>query len=335
MALAKEDKYINGEGIKQLWNKIKSMFAKKTDIDSLLTSKGQPNGLATLDDTGKVPSSQLPSYVDDVLEYDNKSVFPGTGEAGKIYVSKNDNKTYRWSGSAYVEISASLALGETTSTAYEQMGDKAPIDNPNFSRDVRVQGTVYVNGQNREEVATKNDLNNYLPKTGGIMTGDITFQSIVVGESSKGLKWDGATDGASIKYVVEGDDAGRLVIEGTDDSNARVIIRNNNQGTFHDTIFEDGTVTIDEKLVITNKTTTDRELIKLADDIDLVDYQDCRLGIKCNTANDFGIHFKGDAGRDATYMFPSSGGTMATEEYVSGKMPTFSFSNGVLTITTH
>ena len=75
---------------------------------------------------------------------------------------------------AYVEISASLALGETTSTAYpgnkgkqnadniaelqEQMGDKAPIDNPNFSRDVRVQGTVYVNGQNREEVATKNDL---------------------------------------------------------------------------------------------------------------------------------------------------------------------------------
>ena len=89
MALAKEDKYINGEGIKQLWNKIKSMFAKKTDIDSLLTSKGRPNGLATLDSSGRVPASQLPSYVDDVLEYDNKSAFPVTGEAGKIYVSNS------------------------------------------------------------------------------------------------------------------------------------------------------------------------------------------------------------------------------------------------------
>ena len=119
MALTKENKPINGAGIKHLWGKIVNLFAKKTDIDSLLTSKGQPNGLATLDGSGKVPTSQLPSYVDDVLEYDNKSAFPGTGEAGKIYVSKNDNKTYRWSGTAYVEISASLAIGTTTGTAYD------------------------------------------------------------------------------------------------------------------------------------------------------------------------------------------------------------------------
>lgn len=132
MALTKENKPINGTGIKHLWSKIVSLFAKKTDIDSLLTSKGQPNGLATLDSSGRVPSSQLPSYVDDVLEYDNKTAFPATGEAGKIYVSKNDNKTWRWSGSTYVEISASLTLGETSSTAYP--GDKgkalaARVDN--------------------------------------------------------------------------------------------------------------------------------------------------------------------------------------------------------------
>lgn len=65
-----------------------------------------------------IPSSLLPSYVDDVLEYTAKSSFPSTGETGKIYVDKTTNLTYRWSGSAYVEISPSLALGTTSSTAY-------------------------------------------------------------------------------------------------------------------------------------------------------------------------------------------------------------------------
>ena len=83
---------------------------------------GVANGVATLDSDGKVPASQLPSYVDDVLEYDNKAAFPATGESDKIYVAKDTNLTYRWSGSAYVEISVSLALGETSSTAYA--GDK-------------------------------------------------------------------------------------------------------------------------------------------------------------------------------------------------------------------
>lgn len=65
------------------------------------------NGLAKLDATGKVAAAQLPSYVDDTLEAANFAGLPGTGETGKIYVTLNDNKTYRWSGSAYVEISAS------------------------------------------------------------------------------------------------------------------------------------------------------------------------------------------------------------------------------------
>jgi hypothetical protein len=80
--------------------------------------KGAANGVAELDATGKVPASQLPSYVDDVLEYDNQAGFPTTGETGKIYIAKDTNKTYRWSGSGYVEISASLALGTTSSTAF-------------------------------------------------------------------------------------------------------------------------------------------------------------------------------------------------------------------------
>lgn len=79
---------------------------------------GAANGVATLDSSGTVPSSQLPSYVDDVVEYANKASFPTTGEAGKIYVDLGTNKTYRWSGSAYVEISESLAIGTTSSTAF-------------------------------------------------------------------------------------------------------------------------------------------------------------------------------------------------------------------------
>lgn len=77
---------------------------------------------------GKVPSSQLPSYVDDVLEYANFAALPGTGETGKIYVTLDTNKTYRWSGSAYVEVSASLALGETSATAYRGDRGKTAYD---------------------------------------------------------------------------------------------------------------------------------------------------------------------------------------------------------------
>lgn len=67
---------------------------------------------------GVIPSQYLPSYVDDVLEYASKSAFPSSGEAGKIYVALDTNLTYRWGGSSYVEISPSLALGHTSSTAY-------------------------------------------------------------------------------------------------------------------------------------------------------------------------------------------------------------------------
>ena len=93
---------------------------------------GVAEGVATLDESGKIPSSQLPSYVDDVLEFGTFDSFPETGEDGKIYVTKDTNLTYRWSGSQYVEISASLALGETSSTAYPGNKGKETTDNLNL-----------------------------------------------------------------------------------------------------------------------------------------------------------------------------------------------------------
>jgi hypothetical protein len=70
-------------------------------------SKGIANGYASLDASTKVPAAQLPSYVDDVLEFANLAAFPATGATGIIYVALDTGKIYRWSGSAYIEISPS------------------------------------------------------------------------------------------------------------------------------------------------------------------------------------------------------------------------------------
>lgn len=71
---------------------------------------GVANGVATLDSAGKVPASQLPSFVDDVLEFADQASFPGTGEAGKIYFALDTSRQYRWSGSAYVQITSGGAV---------------------------------------------------------------------------------------------------------------------------------------------------------------------------------------------------------------------------------
>jgi len=104
----------------------------KGKVDSLGTAStkdaGVANGVAELDAAGKVPSSQLPSFVDDVIEVADYDHLPITGESGKIYVTLDTNKTYRWTGSGYTEISESLALGETSSTAYRGDRGKTAYD---------------------------------------------------------------------------------------------------------------------------------------------------------------------------------------------------------------
>lgn len=105
------------------------------------TQKGAKSGVAELDENGFVPSSQLPSYVDDVLEYDAKAKFPTTGETGKIYVDKTTNLTWRWGGTAYVEISPSLAIGTTSSTAFR--GD---YGNTAYTHAVTNKGKAFSSG---------------------------------------------------------------------------------------------------------------------------------------------------------------------------------------------
>ncbi len=93
-----------------------------------VSEKGSVGGVAELDSSGHVPSSQLPSYVDDVLEYPSITDFPIPGESGKIYLAIDTNLFYRWGGTTYGPTNPSLALGETSSTAYRGDRGKAAYD---------------------------------------------------------------------------------------------------------------------------------------------------------------------------------------------------------------
>lgn len=129
----------------------------------LASEKGANSGVATLDATGKIPSSQLPSFVDDVIEAANFAALPVTGEGGKIYVTLDDNKTYRWGGSSYAEVSASIALGETTGTAYE--GSKGAALKSAY--DTHAADTdIHVTAQKQSDWNAKYDLpSGGIPKT--------------------------------------------------------------------------------------------------------------------------------------------------------------------------
>lgn len=97
-----------------------------SDVKAIpISQKGTSNGVAELDENGIIKTSQLPSSIDEIIEANSKSDFPTTGESSKIYIALDTNLTYRWAGTQYAEISPSLALGETSSTAYR--GDRGKI----------------------------------------------------------------------------------------------------------------------------------------------------------------------------------------------------------------
>lgn len=101
--------YAKNEDIQKTYATKEEVSAGKLDYTAEnAANKGKANGYASLGGDGKVPADQLPSYVDDVSEFASKSNFPSTGEKGKIYVDLSTENIYRWSGSAYVEISPSL-----------------------------------------------------------------------------------------------------------------------------------------------------------------------------------------------------------------------------------
>lgn len=124
------------------------------NLDNFIATKGKANGLASLGSDGKVPSEQLPSYVDDVIDvyatYDksptgdlsNISLFadadhntPITGEAGKIYQNVTTGEPgyqFRWTGTTWsLIVSGGVVIGEITGTAYDGAKGKTTTDNLN------------------------------------------------------------------------------------------------------------------------------------------------------------------------------------------------------------
>lgn len=182
------------------WILIGDTSELNSKVQQFINSKGAPNGLASLNESGIIPSAQLPSYVDDVIEVDTFSNLPGTGESGKIYIVQDTNLTYRWSGTDYVEISKSLALGETSSTAYSGDKGKATTDKLNRIPDKLITDTINVNQSTTEAVL---NFTTYRQEAQQVGRNTLTITSATISQaglmsSSDKTKLDGLKDQAGI-----------------------------------------------------------------------------------------------------------------------------------------
>jgi hypothetical protein len=83
------------------WGTITGDISDQLDLMALLADKADLVG-------GKVPSAQLPSYVDDIIMVADFASLPGVGETGKIYVTEDDNLQYRWTGVAYIQVGGGI-----------------------------------------------------------------------------------------------------------------------------------------------------------------------------------------------------------------------------------
>ena len=209
---------------------------------------GVADGVATLDSTGKVPASQLPSFVDDVIEVNDFESLPEEGEAGKIYVTTTDNKSYRWAGSSYVEIPTSVALGETESTAYSgnkgkanadeiakikdgttvvpKAGDAATVSGHtvevNVPTDAKFTDTVYTHPDTHDATIINQDATHKFVTDTQISTWDAKAETTVVTTEANGLmskedktKLDGIATGAN-NYTHPENHPATMITEDTD-----------------------------------------------------------------------------------------------------------------------
>jgi hypothetical protein len=178
------------------WANLKA--AVKTYID---TFKGVAGGYASLDGSGKVPASELPSYVDDVIEVANYAALPVTGETGKIYITLDNNKVYRWSGSVYVEIAS--GGGGTWGTITGTLSNQTDLQNAlNAKQNSLTFDSTPTNGSTNpvtsdgvfDALALKQDtLTN--PVTGTGTSGQVSYWSGTNTQAgSNNLFWDNANN---------------------------------------------------------------------------------------------------------------------------------------------
>lgn len=178
---------------------------------------------------GTIPTGNLPSYVDDVIEADDYDSLPPTGEAGKIYVDKETNKTYRWGGSAYVEISASLALGETSATAFRGDYGKTAYDHAQAKGSEFATGFYKITTNAEGHVTSATAVNKGDITALGVPAQDTTYVDATGSASglmsaSDKTKLDGIANGAN-NYTHPTSEAGALesnIYKITTDANGHV-----------------------------------------------------------------------------------------------------------------
>ncbi|WP_210148612.1 pyocin knob domain-containing protein [Chryseobacterium scophthalmum] len=141
----------------EFWNYMENYWHNNREFPE--STEASLNRKADLVD-GKVPSSQLPSYVDDVLEYDTFESLPNSGEKGKIYVITNNNTQFRWSGSEYIQLN---------SDEYFMTTDTIQYINPSGTKNFYTEGG-------------RNYYNNSLWIRGNSDGSAITFADIGVGQ---------------------------------------------------------------------------------------------------------------------------------------------------------
>lgn len=183
-------------------------YAKKSEIPTKLSQlTNDDNYVQTIE--GIIPSKYLPSYVDDVLQYPKIDEFPNPGDAGKIYIAIDTNLTYRWSGTDYVEISKSLALGTTENSAFRgdhgllayqhisEIGNPHGLSLSDLSITVDAETLNYLNGLN-ENIITA--LYKKLNTAGGTLTGYLTLHHDPVEKMQAATKQyvDNSIDGISV-----------------------------------------------------------------------------------------------------------------------------------------
>ena len=212
--------------------------------------------LTKIGDGSKINSTYLPSYVDDVLEYASLANFPLTGETGKIYVALNTNLTYRWSGSAYVEISPSLALGETSTTAYR--GDRGASayahsiitdgSNPHSttfaniaSKPTTISGYGITNGVTLTGTETLTNKTLTSPVLDGVATGTAITTT---GEASKLFKFSSTAKTALHELTLKKSSTTALRIQNDSGVNIFNVDTVNNTATINGKLENNGDVTL-------------------------------------------------------------------------------------------
>lgn len=172
-------------------------LALKADVSSI-TAK------ADLVD-GKVPTSQLPSFVDDIVEYNGSANFPTTGESGKIYVDTSANAIYRWSGSAYVQIPTSIAVGETCNCAHRG-------DHGKHAYDHSINGDFHVTADQKRSWDAKapanhthttyamasHDHDDMLHTSGGTINGALDVLGVIRSNSQQAFYYASSTSSQTI-----------------------------------------------------------------------------------------------------------------------------------------